>query len=56
MIEYDVTVPGRGGPEEEMFALATTLTDWQAYPAAELAACTRAGGVPRRPRSGRTSP
>ena len=24
VIEYDVTVPGRGGPEEEMFALATT--------------------------------
>ena len=43
VIEYDVTVPGRGGPEEEMFALATTLTDWQAYPAAELA-----GLYPRR--------
>ena len=43
VIEYDVTVPGRSGPEEEMFALATTLTDWQAYPAAELA-----GLYPRR--------
>ena len=43
VIEYDVTVPGRGGPQEEMFALATTLTDWQAYPAAELA-----GLYPRR--------
>jgi len=43
VIEYDVTVPGRGGPEEEMFALATTLTDWQEYPAAELA-----GLYPRR--------
>ncbi len=43
VIEYDVTVPGRDGPEEEMFALATTLTDWQAYPAGELA-----GLYPRR--------
>ena len=43
VIEYDVAVPGRGGPEEEMFALATTLTDWQQYPAAELA-----GLYPRR--------
>ncbi len=43
VIEYDVTVPGRGGPEEEMFALATTLTDWQRYPAGELA-----GLYPRR--------
>jgi Insertion element 4 transposase N-terminal len=36
---YDVTVPGRDGAGDELFALATTLTDWQAYPAAELAAC-----------------
>ena len=39
VIEYDVTVPGRDGTGDELFALATTLTDWQAYPAAELAAC-----------------
>ena len=43
VIEYEVTVPGRGGAEEEMFALATTLTDWQQYPAGELA-----GLYPRR--------
>ncbi len=39
VVEYDVTVPGRDGAEDELYALATTLTDWQAYPAAELAAC-----------------
>ncbi len=39
VVEYDVKVPGRGGAEDELYALATTLTDWQAYPAAELAAC-----------------
>ena len=39
VVEYDVTVPGRGGAGDELYALATTLTDWQAYPAAELAAC-----------------
>ena len=38
VVEYDVTVPGRDG-EDELYALATTLTDWKAYPAAELAAC-----------------
>ncbi len=38
VVEYDVKVPGRDG-EEELYALATTLTDWQAYPAAGLAAC-----------------
>jgi hypothetical protein len=43
VIEYDITVPGRDGPEEEMFALATTLTSWQDYPAGELA-----GLYPRR--------
>ena len=32
-------VPGPGGAGDELYALATTLTDWQAYPAAELAAC-----------------
>lgn len=37
VIEYDVAVPGSGG-DDELFALATTLTDWQAYPAGELAA------------------
>lgn len=41
-------VPGRDG-EDELYALATTLTDWQAYPAAELAACYRTGGPPRKP-------
>jgi hypothetical protein len=39
VVEYDVKVPGRDGAEDELYALATTLTDWQAYPAAELAAC-----------------
>ena len=40
VVEYDVKVPGRGGDvEDELYALATTVTDWQAYPAAELAAC-----------------
>ena len=39
VVEYDVTVPGRDGAGDELYALATTLTDWQAYPAAELAAC-----------------
>jgi hypothetical protein len=39
VVEYDVKVPGRGGAEDELYALATTLMDWQAYPAAELAAC-----------------
>jgi hypothetical protein len=39
VVEYDVTVPGRDGTGDELYALATTLTDWQAYPAAELAAC-----------------
>jgi hypothetical protein len=39
VVEYDVQVPGRDGAEDELYALATTLTDWQAYPAAELAAC-----------------
>src|SRR5450755_4238994 len=39
VVEYDVLVPGRDGAEDELYALATTLTDWQAYPAAELAAC-----------------
>jgi hypothetical protein len=43
VIEYDVAVPGRDGGDGEMYALATTLTDWQAYPAAELA-----GLYPRR--------
>jgi hypothetical protein len=43
VVEYDVTVPGRDGGEDELFALATTLTDWQAYPAGELA-----GLYPRR--------
>lgn len=38
VIEYDVTVPGRDDQDQEMFALATTLTDWQRYPAGELAA------------------
>jgi hypothetical protein len=38
VVEYDVTVPGRDGGRDELFALATTLTDWQAYPAGELAA------------------
>jgi len=39
VVEYDVTVPGRDGAGDELYALATALTDWQAYPAAELAAC-----------------
>jgi len=39
VVEYDVKVPGRDGAEDELYALATTLTDWQAYAAAELAAC-----------------
>ena len=39
VIEYDVKVPGRDGGDDEVYALATTLMDWQAYPAAELAAC-----------------
>ena len=39
VVEYDVKVPGRDGAGDELYALATTLTDWQAYPAAELAAC-----------------
>jgi len=39
VVEYDVKVPGRDGAEDELYALATTLTDWQAYPAAALAAC-----------------
>lgn len=39
VVEYDVTVPGRGGAGDELYALATTLTDWRAFPAAELAAC-----------------
>ena len=39
VVEYDVKVPGPGGAGDELYALATTLTDWQAYPAAELAAC-----------------
>jgi len=39
VVEYDVRVPGRDGAEDELYALATTLMDWQAYPAAELAAC-----------------
>ena len=39
VVEYDVAVPGRDGAGDELYALATTLTDWQAYPAAELAAC-----------------
>ena len=39
VVEYDVTVPGRDGAGDELYALACTLTDWQAYPAAELAAC-----------------
>lgn len=39
VVEYDVQVPGRDGAGDELYALATTVTDWQAYPAAELAAC-----------------
>ena len=40
VVEYDVKVPGRDGDgEDELYALATTVMDWQAYPAAELAAC-----------------
>jgi hypothetical protein len=39
VVEYDVKVPGRDGAGDELYALAVTLTDWQAYPAAELAAC-----------------
>jgi hypothetical protein len=39
VVEYDVKVPGRDGAGDELYALATTLTDWQAYPAAGLAAC-----------------
>ena len=39
VVEYDVKVPGRDGAGDELYALAATLTDWQAYPAAELAAC-----------------
>lgn len=38
VIEYDVKVPGRDNGEDELYALATTLMDWRAYPAAELAA------------------
>jgi Insertion element 4 transposase N-terminal/Transposase DDE domain len=43
VIEYHVTVPGRDDSEQEMYALATTLTSWQEYPAGELA-----GLYPRR--------
>jgi Insertion element 4 transposase N-terminal len=43
VIEYDVAVPGRDDQDRELFALATTLTDRQAYPAGELA-----GLYPRR--------
>ena len=39
VVEYDVKVPGRDGAGDELYALATTLTDWQAHPATELAAC-----------------
>jgi hypothetical protein len=39
VIEYDVKVPGRDGADDELYALATTLMDWQAYPAAGLAGC-----------------
>lgn len=39
VVEYDVLVPGRDGAEDELYALATTLMDWQAYPAGELCAC-----------------
>jgi hypothetical protein len=39
VVEYDVGVPGRDGAGDELYALATTLTDWQAYPAGELCAC-----------------
>jgi hypothetical protein len=38
VVEYDAKVPGRDG-DDEVYALATTLMDWQAYPAAELASC-----------------
>ena len=33
VIEYDVKIPGRDG-DDELYALATTLMDWRAYPAA----------------------
>ena len=38
VVEYDITVPGRDS-DDEVYALATTLMDWQAYPAAGLAGC-----------------
>ena len=38
VVEYDVKVPGRDS-DDELYALATTLMDWQAYPAAGLAGC-----------------
>jgi len=38
VIEYDVKVPGQDGADE-LYALATTLMDWRAYPAGELAGC-----------------
>jgi Insertion element 4 transposase N-terminal/Transposase DDE domain len=38
VVEYDITVPGRDR-DDEVYALATTLMDWQAYPASGLAGC-----------------
>ena len=38
VVEYDITVPGRDS-DDEVYALATTLMDWQAYPASGLAGC-----------------
>jgi transposase IS4-like protein/DDE family transposase len=38
VVEYDVKVPGRDG-NDELYALATTLMDWRAYPASGLAGC-----------------
>ena len=38
IIGYDVKIPGRDG-DDELYALATTLMDWRAYPAAGLAGC-----------------
>jgi hypothetical protein len=47
VIEYHVAVPGRDGGDGEMYALATTLTGWQAYSAAELAGLySRRWGAP----------
>ena len=54
VIEYDVEVDGQDVPE--MFCLITDLTDWRAYPAADLARAYRWRWDGRRRRCARTSP